>query len=138
MTKKHIVLIAFCFIAFSSFSQSTKEIAADNIKSITVMSSDEKTGIETYHKESFTTYDQNGNVLEDVNFNSDGSIKDHTKYTYTSDGKKLTQTEYTPDGKVSKTETYTYDAKGNKLSKVVTDGAGKTKSKKKYVYQYYE
>ena len=121
-----------------SFAQSENEIAADKIKSITVMNSDEKTGVDTYHKETVSTFDQKGNLLEEIHFNDDGTIKDHSKYTYDANGHKLTQTDLDASGKTVKKEEYTYDAKGNKLSKIVTDGSGKTKSKKKYVYTYYE
>ena len=126
------------FICYSAFSQSEKEIATDKIKTETEMISDDKSGIETYHKESYTAYDQNGNTVEEIQYNDDGSIKEHKKYTYNASNLKTEETEYDAAGKLTKKTAYTYDAKGNKVSKVVTDGAGKTKQKKKYVYTYYE
>ena len=76
------------FVSYSAFSQSEKEIAADKIKTETVMISDDKSGIETYRKESYTAYDQNGNTVEEIQYNDDGSVKEHIKYTYNSSNLK--------------------------------------------------
>jgi hypothetical protein len=86
-------------------------------------------------KESETTYDSRGNILEDIQY-IDGKVDKHFQYQYDSDNNKIKEIEFLPNGKVDKTSEYKID-KGLRIEKTNYDAAGKIKSKKTYVYTTY-
>lgn len=86
-------------------------------------------------KESETTYDSRGNILEDIQY-VDGKVDKHFQYQYDSDNNKIKEIEFLPNGKVDQTSEYKID-KGRRIEKTNYDAAGKIKSKKTYVYTTY-
>jgi hypothetical protein len=86
-------------------------------------------------KESETTYDSRGNILEDIQY-IDGKVDKHFQYQYDSANNKIKEIEFLPSGKIDKTSEYKYD-KGLRIEKINYDPAGKIKSKKTYVYTTY-
>lgn len=86
-------------------------------------------------KESETTYDSRGNILEDIQY-VDGKVDKHFQYQYDSDNNKIKEIEFLPNGKVDQTSEYKID-KGLRIEKTNYDAAGKIKSKKTYVYTTY-
>lgn len=86
-------------------------------------------------KESETTYDSRGNILEDIQY-VDGKVDKHFQYHYDSDNNKIKEIEFLPNGKVDQTSEYKID-KGLRIEKTNYDAAGKIKSKKTYVYTTY-
>ena len=103
-------------------------------KSVAEISIDSKGG-ET--RKLFQAFDQKGNILEELEYEDDGKLKDHVKYEYDDRHRKIKETHLDADGKVEEISTYEYDDRGNRVSKTETDANGKVKSKKKYVYEYY-
>lgn len=75
------------------------------------------------YKSASNTYDNKGNVIEELNYKADGSIASVVDYTYDSNGNKTSFTRY-KGNKEKKTyeQKTTYDAKGNKLVESGFDG----------------
>ncbi len=126
---KFIVLAFFILTCSTAYAQNKAGIKS--VKEISVETKDKEV------TRSFQSFDKNGNVIEEIEYDDDGRIKDHTKYEYNADHLKIKETHLTPDSKTEEVTMYEYDAKGNRISKTVMDGNGKIKSKKKYVYEYY-
>jgi hypothetical protein len=83
-------------------------------------------------KESETTYDSRGNILEDIQY-TDGKVDKHFTYQYDSSNNKIKETEFDPSGKVLKISEYKIE-NGLRTEKTVYDAKMKIKSKKTYVY----
>jgi hypothetical protein len=83
-------------------------------------------------KESETTYDANGNILEDIQY-KDGKIDKHFKYVYDANNNKIKETELDPSGNIGEYSEYKYN-NNLRTEKTVYDPQGKVKSKKQYVY----
>jgi len=80
-------------------------------------------------------FDKEGNLIEEIKYHSDGSIKEHFRYTFNENNDILTETEYDDSGKViSKTENV-YDGL-LKISKKEYNEKGKLVSWKVYKYEY--
>ena len=112
-----------CFAQTKTGIKSVKEISIDN--------KDKETA------KSFQSFDTKGNLIEEIEYEDDGKVKDRVTYEYNAENLKIKETHFTPDNKTDEVTTYQYDAKGNRISKMVVDGNGKLKSKKKFVYEYY-
>jgi hypothetical protein len=87
------------------------------------------------YKESETTYDEKGNILEDIQYKL-GKVDKHFKYQYDANNNKIKETEYDPSGNISEYSEYKYD-KNLRVEKTVFDPKGKIKSKKTYTYTTY-
>jgi hypothetical protein len=86
-------------------------------------------------KESETTYDAHGNVLEEITY-SNGKIDTHMQYQYDANDNKIKEIELDSNGKVTKTSEYKYD-KGMRVEKTIAGPDGKVRTKKTYVYTTY-
>ncbi len=83
-------------------------------------------------KESETTYDINGNILEDIQY-KEGKVDKHFKYQYDANNNKIKETEYDPSGNVEEYSEYKYD-RNLRMEKIVYDPQGKVTLKKAYIY----
>lgn len=83
-------------------------------------------------KESETTYDAAGNILEDIQY-VDGKVDKHFQYQYDAAGNKIKETEFEPSGKVKETSQYKIE-NGLRIEKITYDAQGKMKLRKTYVY----
>lgn len=106
------------------------------VKSVTEVVIENKNGKETERKKSFQAFDEQGNVIEEIEFDDDTKIKSHTTYEYNEQGMKVRETSFLPDGKVDTVTGFVYDHEGNRISKTVMDRNGEVKSKKIYRYEY--
>ena len=86
-------------------------------------------------KESETTYDVNGNILEDIQY-KEGKVDKHFKYQYDANNNKIKETEYDPSGNVSEYSEYKYD-RNLRVEKTVFSPQGKMTLKKVYIYTTY-
>ena len=107
------------------------------VKSQTEYSVETKGGKSVEIKRHYQHFDQQGNLVDEIDYDSDGKLKEETKYEYNSQNQKVKEIHFTPDGKIDEISTYEYDSKGNRISKITTDGNGKLKSKKKWTNEYY-
>ncbi len=79
-------------------------------------------------------YDDTGEMIEEIDYNSDGKVKLHIQYVYEND--LLVKEIYLDHkGKLEKYFVYTYDADGLKVSKKNFDAKDKIYKEKRYRYQ---
>ena len=107
------------------------------VKSQTEFAVETKGGKSVEIKKHYQQYDQRGNLVDEIDYDNDGKLKEESKYEYNNQNQKVKEIHFTPDGKIDEISTYEYDAKGNRTSKIITEENGKLKAKKKYVYEYY-
>ena len=65
----------------------------------------------------FTIYDKKGNIIEENDYDSDGSLNSKTTYKYDEKGNKIEENDYDSDGRLDSKTTYKYDEKGNTIEK---------------------
>ena len=82
----------------------------------------------------FTIYDKKGNIIEENDYDSDGSLNSKTTYKYDEKGNKIEENDYDSDGRLSYKYTYKYDEKGNIIEENHYDSDGRLRSK--YTYKY--
>jgi hypothetical protein len=151
-----IILIVIC--STSVYGQKKKSAARNKLKSMTVF---EQKGSGKATKDSETTFDSKGNIVEEIEYEY-SKVKKHLKYEYDEDGNKIKETELDALGKLSKVVEYKYDSDGRKIKETESnlsgkltkiteykydgdlktekncyDGNNKIKSKKTYQYQTY-
>ena len=129
-----LIIAAILLVVFNitAMSQKKSEVTANRIKSVEVSEEKTEKGKTTTQKESETTYDVYGNVIDEKEY-KDGKLDKHSSYQYDSGNNKIKEIEYDAAGKVAKTIKYKYQ--GNlKTEKIVYDSNGKIKSKKIYTY----
>lgn len=131
----HLLWISITLAWHGTMQAQTKSFPG-KVKSVTEVVIETKSGKETERKKSFQSFDERGNVLEEIEFEDDGKIKSHNTYEYNEQGLKVRETALLPDGKVETVTNYIYDHDGNRLSKTVVDKDGEVKSKKIYKYEY--
>lgn len=115
-------------------AQKKSSIKEKNIRAITEYKQDiEKKGPKL--KETYTLYDSNGNVLEEIEYDSGGKVKLHMKYQYDADDNKIKETELDPQGKIIRVTEFKYNS-DLKTEKNIYDSSGKLKTKRTYQYEY--
>lgn len=134
MLKKFTVLFLMMLMILSASAQKKNTVKRNNIKSVTEYKQDMEKSNAPKIKEAYTLFDDEGNVLEEINYDAVGKVKTHLKYQYNSDNNKIKETEIAPDGKIIKVTEYKYDG-DLKTERNIYDGAGKLKSKKIYQYE---
>lgn len=132
--------IVFLFVVFSvsqiGYSQKKALDPKLKVKSCTVLEEsyeDDEKGIQ--QKESYTRYDAQNNVLEEIEYDKDGKEKSHILYEYDNLNNKIKETYVKPNGNTDKVIAFVF-VNGLKTEKIVYYSNGKVKSKKKYVYQF--
>ncbi len=130
-----IFLCAFlCWVSGPAYGQSEK-----TLKSLGVSNKEtwRHTGTNTKYLESLEKFDDNGNLVEEIEYESDKSIKKHTLWTYNSNNDKTTETELDASGKTVSKTVYEYNGK-LRTSKKVYNEKGKLISWKSYNYDMKE
>ncbi len=128
--KKIIFMCLFLPLVIPLFSQSEK-----TIKSMGITAKETWVNIDTKNKylELLEKFDSEGNLVEEIKYNTDKSIKKHTKWTYNENNDKLTEIEYDSSNKVISKIEYTYDGK-LRVSRKEYNEKGKLISWKTYKY----
>lgn len=84
-----------------------------------------KPGTKSY-KSASNTYDANGNLTEEINYKSDGTITSVVTYTYDAKGNKTSFSRFKGNKeKLTYNQQITYDALGNKITESGFDGVSK-------------
>ena len=142
---KKIRPIVFLFLLSSTqllWAQSSKKVKNFRIKSttewITVYSSDEKS---EPRKDAYTAFDKDGNTIEKIDYNKDGTIRRRETAKFDSKGNTLEETSFeaknekeSKDSNNNKKTTYKYNAGDDKTEENVFDGEGKLIKKTVYTY----
>lgn len=156
MLRKTVILLLF-LMSLVTYAQKKKEIRKYKIKSVTVTETENNKTL----NDGKTVFDANGETVEEMNYDKDGSLRSHHKYKLNAQGEIIEDTEYDKEGlkekriikynslgikteelvydkseKLLKRHMYTYDGKGLKIERKTYDGANKVISVKKYVYEY--
>ncbi len=90
------------------------------------------------HKESYQTYNANGEVLEEFGYDKKGVVNKHIKYEYNSFGKKTKEIHYKDNTTSIKfLVEFVYDSRGLKIEELekTADGS-KTTSKRVFTYGF--
>lgn len=85
--------------------------------------------------ETLEKFDKEGNLIEEIKYNPDRSIKKHTKYTYNNNNDKLTEIEYDDSGKIISRKEYEYEG-SLRTSRKEYDEKGRLKSWKIYKFEF--
>ncbi len=133
--KKFTLIILSIFCVVSLYGQKKKKHHPNQIKSITVLNENTDNAKTPAIKESYTRYDELGNVLEEIEYDAKGVEKKHIIYEYNDDGEKVKETYLNQNGSKDKIIEFKYED-GLKTEKITYEGNGKIKSKKKYIYEY--
>ncbi|HUM46604.1 MAG TPA: hypothetical protein PLD84_06735 [Chitinophagales bacterium] len=129
-------LMAILFLMPVTLLQAQSKTNAGKVKSITEVVIETKGGKEAETKKSFQSFDERGNLLEEIEYDDYGKIKNHTTSEYNEQNLKVKETSFLPDGKTETVSIFAYDHEGNRISKTVMDKNGEVKSKKLYKYEY--
>jgi|ERR1035437_3820722 hypothetical protein len=131
-------LLVFSFLLLVSsqgevFSQKKKEIKLNKIKTTTESITETNAGKEVTYKDTYSSFDKNGNILEEIKYNSDGTIKKKTVTKYDNFKNKIEETEYDGNGNVVKKQQCAYNSKGDKILEEEYDGNNKLTQKTVYI-----
>ncbi|MBN1597439.1 MAG: hypothetical protein JW894_04050 [Bacteroidales bacterium] len=129
-----ITLVSIICITINGQSRSNviqNKVLSQTTYDIDYEDSNGKKVIEQYEK-----FDIRGNLIEIIQYDSKGKIKDHEKYEYNSDNKKVKEYKLDTNGKVYKTMEYKYK-NGLKTERITYDPSNKMVKVKKYEYQFY-
>lgn len=116
--KTKIILLFTVLLPFVGTAQSKKEIKKFKIKSTTVMLADAVSASEI--RNSFSKFDTDGNVIEDIEYNRDGSIKKREVFKYNKNGDVMEEMVIS-NGKFKKKIAYKYNAKNEKVEEIHYD-----------------
>jgi hypothetical protein len=127
-----LLLIALMAGSLSLQGQSTNNVP--KFKSKIVHEEKLVKGVKSNYIESEEKCDQNGNVVEEIQY-KDGKVDKHFVYEYDSENNKVKETELDSSGKPKKFSEYKYQ-KGLRTEKSTFDENKKLISKKTYSYTY--
>lgn len=126
MKTKVFCLMAACLLSISSiYSQSKKKIREHKIISETTYNTKIVDGKEVSIKDSYTAYDKNGNIVEEIEYNKDGVVKKKEKSVYNSNKDKIEEVRTGANGKFISKSTFLYNGSGEKVGEIEYDEAGK-------------
>lgn len=153
-------IILFVAITGLGFAQSKKEIKKYDIVAVTETITEIVDGKEVTRNDSYKKFDKDGNVLEEVNYDKTGKLKERIVRIYDRFDNKTQEITFDATNRQAKRETYKYnelgekteeveyndknvlmtrsifvtDRRGLKTEKKVYDGKGKLVQTKKYRY----
>jgi len=133
----YLRIITSIFVIIYTLSiraQSKKDIRNNKISSITSITSTYENGKEVNYKDSYIAYDKNGNIIEEIEYFINGSIKSKKTYKYNSDKNKIEEIEYDSKTKNTIKIIFLYNSDGNKISEVMYDMNEKLIRKVIFVY----
>jgi hypothetical protein len=118
-----ITITLLVLFSFPLFSQSRSKISDRKIKSIFTSTFDVRKG-DTTLKKNLSKYDHRGNVIESIDYDVQGNIKDHEQFRYNHHGDEVMYIQLSSNQKViKKIETF-YNKWYNLLQKVTYDATG--------------
>ncbi len=139
MIKKPASRILLLFLVFSFpiwVNGQDKKAVKHNLKSITEFEQKYEKGVAGKAlKESEIRYDNDGNMIEEIEYKL-GKVSKHVTYQYDEDNNKIRETDMDPSGKKIKVTEYKYSG-GLRSEKIVYDGNNKIVSRKTYKYETY-
>src|ERR1035437_3027061 len=107
----YLTLFSFLFIVSSEekvFSQNKKEIQRNTIKSTTESVTETVAGEEVTYKDTYSTFDKKGDVLEEIKYNHDGTIYKKVTTKYDNSKNKIEEIQYDGNGTMEKKQLCSY------------------------------
>jgi antitoxin component YwqK of YwqJK toxin-antitoxin module len=127
-----LILVSLMISSFAVYSQNSS--TSGKIKSRTIHEEKVVKGVKNTMIDSDEKYDQNGNVIEEIQY-KDGKIDKHIIYEYDANNNKIKETEIDSSGKPKKISENKY-VNGLRTEKNTFDENKKLISKKTYSYVY--
>src|ERR1044072_4477926 len=138
---KSFITLLFCTAAIGISAQSKKQIKDLKIKNCTETTTLYEAGKEvSTYKSGYSAFDKEGNTTEEIEYNTDGSVKRRETAKYSGKDKIEEVVDERGDkepggpSKTYKKTTYKYDADGDKTEEVEYDAAGAVIKKTTYAY----
>ncbi len=129
-TMKILFPVILSLIAFSSVDAQKKTINGKKIKEIKEWKID--SGKRTLSE--LSKYDANGERIEQIKYETNGSQKERTVFEYNANGKCITETKYDEFNKLEKKTVIEYNSFGKRSKETSYDAKGKVKSVKEVEY----
>lgn len=130
--RKVLFLILIVTGGYNIAAQSGKEVKAMQIVTKETWN---HTNSKSKFLETVEKFDKEGNLIEEIKYNSEEDVKKHTRWTYNENNDKLTETEYDEAGKVISRKEYTYEG-SLRTSKKEYNEKGKLVSWKIYKFEF--
>jgi hypothetical protein len=131
------MVFTLVFVSFlCSTSNGQQTAPKDKIKTIVVYEEKFNVLVSKKLKESEVTYDQKGNIIEDIQY-TDGKVKQHFRYQFDNEGNKIKEEELDAAGKLIEYSEYKIE-NGVRIEKTVFEPNGKMKSRKTYQYTRFD
>jgi hypothetical protein len=129
------LLLALLFSLCPSNIHSQEKTRDQKVKKLTVIEEKHDGKAVSTNKESETTYDINGNIIEQILYKG-GEVDTHFKYEYDANNNKIKETEYDKKGAVDRISEYKIQ-NGQRVEKTVYDSQKRLLLKKTYQYTFF-
>jgi len=135
--KNGMVLLCLALLLMLGTSNifSQEKTKDQKVKSVTVTEEKHDGRLVTTNTESETSYDINGNIIEQILYKG-GEVDTHFRYEYDANDNKIKEIEYTKKGAIDKISEYKIQ-NGHRVEKTVYDSKKNLLLKKTYKYLYY-
>ena len=130
-----LLCLAILLILSTSNICSQEKTKDQNVKRVTVTEEKHDGRLVTTNTESETSYDINGNIIEQILYKG-GEVDTHFRYEYDASDNKIKEIEYTKKGAVDKISEYKIQ-NGQRVEKTVYDSKKNLLLKKTYKYLYF-
>jgi len=127
--------LAILLIISTSDIYSQEKTKDQKVKHLIVTEEKHDGRLVTTNTESETSYDINGNIIEQILYKG-GEVDTHFKYEYDANDNKIKEIEYTKKGAIDKISEYKIQ-NGQRVEKAVYDSRKNLLLKKTYKYLYY-
>ncbi len=124
-TTYRVSLLLLLFIPLMGLSQGRKELKKYKIKAKTEVVTDFVNGKEQVHNELLEKYDADGNTIESIEYNKDGTFKKKETRKYNKSGDVTEESRFDAAGTLLKKTVFTYNENSDKTSEQTVDGSGK-------------
>ncbi len=131
-----LIMLILAFLISANKLAAQESPQTGKVKSVTEVAIENKGGKEIEITKSFRSYDEKGNLTEEIEYDDDGKVKNHSAIEYNEKQQKVKETTFLPDGKIETVAVYSYDPEGNRISKTTLHKDGSVKSKKVFRYEY--
>lgn len=134
---RNIILLFILLMPFALFGQSKKEVLRYGIITQTIYEVDyeNSNGQEVTHQ--YEKYDENGNMIEYIEYDDRGKPEKHERYEYNANNQKTKEIKL-DNGKIYKVHEYNYNAQGLKTERKTYDSKHRLLKVKRYEYTYRE
>ena len=130
---KYLLMIVLPFIWMESFAQSKKEIRKNNIKGVSEVITEYENGKESTHNDVSKKFDKEGEVIQEINYDKNGVLKEKILTKNNKDGDKIEEIIYDANSKQSLRYTYKYNNFGEKTEEIQYDAKNAVLTKSVYL-----